>query len=539
MKTQMRYDLWRVLLSGILLAASTLPAWALQSMDDDQLSGVGGGGLAFVLENISAQMGPQSYIHSIGSAPSGGSTLQPGDLYWFGWSITGAGGSGTQWAPSASGTPNTCTTGGVPGDLACAVGSNSIANMAAFDNPYVLRVFPYSAVDENNNTNVSNTVLEFIAPSCVGLAANASSAPALGCGSSTQTPSDAYRWSFWGDIVVTPVGGATASTFGQLKSQTIIEGVPAAYFYPPIAATTSGAAGRPNMYQGAVMRLFRTIPDTVAPGNSDNATLGLNYFSALSGDFRFSVGQTGTNADTCAASPCTTAEIGVVPNFDNQEGLYFRNVQAFLPMGRLHYQSLVLGQVGTVAAPNGNFYIELTQVPDQANAYTDLYALEGGDTTGGYQTAHDAQCTVTGGIACTTNWTAVPVNYFQTHGYVQWGNGVTSTYQRTFMTNNLGGGGNNDQGDFGSRPYSPSSACASGPRTTACYTDTTDGISMTAVTGQTFTAAASTTDPGCSGSGLCAVTSYSSASMTSVNLGTANVQGLLLQHLKITTLGAN
>jgi len=534
----------RHLIWGVWLV--TVPAFALQDMDDADLAQVDGGGLSFVLENFKFQMAPQSFIEQVGAAPTGGTTLQQGDYYWMGLSISGDGSSGQQWAPTAAGTPNTCSTSKtssgtastVAGNLGCAVGSNVIANLAAFDNPYVLRAFSYTAPDENNNSAIANTVLELMAPSCVGQASSSSAAPALGCGSSTQQPEDTYRWAFWGSVVVTKSSGATASASGQLKSQTIVDGINAAYFYPQMVATTAGssAAGRPNMYQGAVMRMFRTIPDSINTANSDNATLGLTYASELSGNFRFSVGQTGsTDADTCTGTGgnCSLANVAVVPNFDNTEGLYFRNVQAYLPLGQLNYQSIVAGASGTVASPNGNFDLELTVLPNEAPAYNDAYSLEASDTTG-YATAHDAQCTMTANTATqcgsgtgTGNWTAVPVRYFETHGYVEWGTGVSSTYA---LPDDPDG-----SGSLGTRPYSPPAACTgSGAISTACYTSTSDGIyfaSGNSLT-QTFTASAASSDPELN-------KSYSTSGLSTVNLGTATMQGLLFQHLKITTLGAN
>lgn len=531
-------DNWRTtVLALLLLSAPGMSAHALEALDDNQLARVEGEGLAFVLENIRAQMGPQSFIQEVGAAPDttidSKNTFQKGDFYWFGWSITGDGSSGTQWATSATGTPQSCSTAGVAGNLGCAVGTSAIVNMAAFDNPYVLRVFAYTAPDVNNST-ASNTVLELIAPSCVGTASSATAAPSLGCASSTTLPSDTYRWAFWGAIMVTASGAP--STSGMLQDQAIIEGVPAAYLYPQMIATTAGTGSAPNMYQGSVLRVFRTVPDTAVPGSPDDQTLGLNFASELSGNFRFSVGVL-TAPPSCTT--CTLAQIGTVPNFDSNEGLYFRNVQAFIPMGQLNYQSLIANTVGSVASPNGNFVLEVTQIPNQATAYNDFYSLEGSDTTG-YQTAHDAQCAINvgwpqcGTTAGANTWTAVPTRYFETHGYVEWGQGVAGTYTRRDMPNNFKGGGNSDSGTFGSRPYSPGTACSgANAQTAGCYTDTTDGMFFVAANTQTFTVAAGTGDPTCS-----TACSYSTTGYTKVSLGTSSIEGIALHHLKVTTLGA-
>lgn len=545
-----RIGRWLPAFALCLPALFAAPLHAMDALDDDTLSGVEGEGLAFVLENMRTQMAPQSFIEEVGSTPdSTKTTFQRGDFYWFGASMTGDGSSGTQWATTATGTPQACSTTGAAGNLGCAVGTNAITNMAAFDNPYVLRVFPYTAPDVNNTSGgVQNTVLEIIGPTCVGQATSASAAPALGCAAPTTLPSDAYRWAFWGVINVTTSGTPVASTSGMLQDQTIIEGVPAAYLYPPMVATTSGnGASAPNMYQGGILRLFRTV-DTATPANQ---TMGLNYISELSGNFRFSVGVQ-TAPPSC--SPCTLSNVGTVPNFDNNEGLYFHNVQAFIPMGQLNYQSLTFNTVGTVAAPNGNFILEVTQIPkpsgtgtclyaDTTDACADFYSLENGDSTG-YQTAHDAQCAINvgwpqcGTAAGANTWTVVSARYFQTHGYIEWGKGVAGTYTRNNMPNNFNSGGNNDSGTFGIRPYSPSNACSgANTRTSGCYTDVTDGMAFVAANTQTFTAAASSGDPTCGSNAGC--TANYSASYSQVNIGTSAIEGLSLQHLKITTLGAN
>ncbi len=93
-------------------------------------------------------------------------------------------------------------------------------------------------------------------------------------------------------------------------------------------------------------------------------------------------------------------------------GLYFRNVEAFIPLGQLYYQALVLNAVGT----SGNFSLELTQIPgDNPTVYGRYYGLQSGDALG-YETARwhlnnlDTACTDQN---CT--------NYRLSHGHVRYG----------------------------------------------------------------------------------------------------------------------
>ncbi|MGB1221599.1 MAG: hypothetical protein ACPG43_08665, partial [Alcanivoracaceae bacterium] len=151
-----------------------------------------------------------------------------------------------------------------------------------------------------------------------------------------------------------------------LKSQTIIRGNAA----------------------GSVFRAFQFTE----PGNE---TFGMYYHSYLQGDFRFSVAQA-AGADSDVA--------GVPVRFDGEEGLHFRNVEAFFPFGQLYYQALVLNAEGT----DGNFSIELPRVPNNATVFDKFHGLQPGDTVG-YETARLA-------LAGTST-----SDYDLTHGYSRWG----------------------------------------------------------------------------------------------------------------------
>tara|TARA_R110002073_G_scaffold25832_1_gene85068 strand:- start:9858 stop:11246 length:1389 start_codon:yes stop_codon:yes gene_type:complete len=445
--------------------AFTLPtgAYALAEITDVEMSDVTGTGLAFVFDDFSMRQAPTSYIELIGSQPTtqaAAAGWQRGDPRYYGLSMTSGSTSGTDWFG------NGCT-----GDaLACPLGSGDgdfgIDAFASVYDPFVLRVFEYQGFDYqgtwrtgSSGANAMPTILEFKGP----------------------TNSDTWRWSFWGELEIGRTAGVDAigtcndSAAGCgaganfLQSQTIIHGKPV------VSGTTwlgLDAGGNDLGYQTgasrpAILRLMKTL-------NNNDPTLGVSYQSALSGDFRFSVQQTAASSD----------ELHVVPDFDDGEGLHFRNVEAFLPLGTLHYQALTFSGVSEygydasdnlvkLAAPtqNGNFTIELTSIPNNSNIYNHFYC---GSTSGG--------CALdSGGSIASPN----P----NTHGYVRWGNWTQIN---------------------GTTPINPNGASGVGAFDLPDATSTANGIYYS------------------DGTGASGVT----------NLGISRIEGMLIQHLKITTLGA-
>lgn len=374
-----------------LLLAATLTlgaaqAQALTELSDDSLSDVQGAGFAFALDNFSMRFAPESFIELTGAGVNGVG-WQRGDARYYGLSMTnGAQPGGTDWYATLNGGSSACGGSSAYGNtfLACPLGNGNslgagvtpnqygIGAMASIYDPYVLRVFDYEGYDFQGNYldgsagNEKPTILELIGPS--------------------QT--EDWRWSFWGELEVdrvaddpsAAIGAANCSSGGAdcadfLQSQTIIHGKP----------TT--ADGKP-----AILRLMQTE-------NTADNTLGITYQSALSGDFRFSVRQkdTGALADT----------LHNVPDFDDAEGMYFKNVDAFLPLGVLHYQALTLDAVrdGSGSA-TGDFVIELTRIPDIPEVYNNFYCGDVGNTG-------DCALNSDGSIANPNE---------DTRGYVRWGN---------------------------------------------------------------------------------------------------------------------
>lgn len=328
--------------------------YALTPMDDDQMSEVNGTGLAVGFDDFDFRMAPTSFIELTGSEPSSAADTagwDRGDARYYGLSFTDADANGVQWFDN----DNAC---GNPDDL-CALGSGTITNFAPVNNPYVFRAFDNPGYDPSGtylDGGSTPTNMELVGP----------------------TASDPWRWSFWGELQVDRNNQDGGSEL--LQSQTIIKG------------KNITQSGDPSIF-----RIFQT--------EGPDETFGFTYQSALSGDFRFSVAQTGSSPDA----------VHEVPEFGAQEGVVFKNVDAFIPLGRLHSQFFSLN---STSANDGNFVIELSEVPNSPNAYNDIYC--------GNQ-----------GSACTTNSTASDGTYDdtfgnevevisnpndETHGYVRWGN---------------------------------------------------------------------------------------------------------------------
>ncbi|MBP23212.1 hypothetical protein ACMG4M_08930 [Alcanivorax sp. IL3] len=325
------------LLLGAALTLGASQVIALQELDDSSLSDVQGAGLAFAMDDFSFRFAPTSYIELTGTQAQGAG-WERGDARYYGLSITnGEQIAGMDWHGSG------CGSGGAFGNdhLACPMGTDNGGGIGAFASiydPYVLRAYKYEGYDYSGAylSTPANmpTVMELIGPS----------------------DTDRWRWSFWGELEVdrlnnNPADGALNNSYNVggadfLQSQTIIHGKP---------VTTDGRPAR--------LRLMRTTGmDSALYPWADSNTFGINYESALSGDFRFSVRQKANSED----------RLHWVPDFEDNEGMYFKNVDAYLPLGQLHYQALTLDAVRS-GSERGNFIIELTRIPNIAAVYEDFY----------------------------------------------------------------------------------------------------------------------------------------------------------------------
>lgn len=328
-------------------------------------------------------MAPTSYFEQVGSAPAGGGCTgtgttagnircwRRGDLRWYGINISGASNTGYHWNDSS-----TCNAG----SLNCPRGG-VINDFSPFDNPYVLRAWSPPGVGaggecvngatSNCSGAISKTIYEFLAP--------------------TAQPN--YTFSWWGEMESGSTRNSQTDVLnsgtrtGLIKSQNIIRGNAA----------------------GSVFRLFNY-------GTAANPTFAMYYHSYLRGDYRFSVAQAGTGNDV----------IGQPTVFADTEGMYFRNVNAFIPVGQLYYQALTIKAIGT----SGNFELSLTPLPSGATTgdiavQNKHYGIIPGSFTGavnttrtynengqGYETA---RANNSGDLGA--NW----ADYKLTHGHIRWG----------------------------------------------------------------------------------------------------------------------
>lgn len=472
-------------LPGLFLSLIALPAAALEVLDDAALEATSGAGMALGLDDFEFAMNPHSYFEQVGSAPATGlactSTGQTagnyncwrrGDLRWYGINISNASGTsdGYHWNDTTLCSSNSlnCPRGG------------TISHFSPYDNPYMLRAWSPAGMSYTGaciNGTVSGctgsptagqkAIYEFLAPS--------------------SQPN--YTFSWWGEIESGSTRNSTsqplATNAGRvLKSQNIIRGNAA----------------------GSVFRLFQYT-------QAGNETFSIYYHSRLRGDYRLSTAQT-------AASASDTIGIPVV--FADTEGLHFRNVDAFVPLGQLYYQALTLSQVGTA----GNFELSLTPLPNTAAVYNLHYAKNSGDTQG-YETA---RLNNTGGSTST--------QYQLTHGYSRWGGWTaTGTWIGRNLINGSDGSSTGDGVIF--RACSGCGNFLAFARRPTRIDKRGETASMQQT--QNYTCAANNSGTGCTtGTGPISngPGSYARTYPTQVvNLGDARVEGMMFQSLRIVSCG--
>lgn len=467
-------------LLAVLAAGYWLPVTgvrALEELPDEELADLGGEGLPFAWTDFRFLMSPTSYIEQVGSdltdtaSCAASAPAEPtgcrrrGDLRWYGLSVSADGTAvgvaadaaprNVKWTVDGSGNMSQCTVVQTTG-LGCPRGG-PIAEFATHDNPYVLRVTDYAgdadpspliypatrfAVGNGIVTYEGNRKPSQWVPGTASNEDNGGSRQAvLEWLAPTKQPD--YRFSFWGEI---ESGRDLTSGPGRglLKSQTVVIG-------SATGISGNGVAGVPgNVPAGSALRFFKFTQGWRAPGVSDwsglngvsgctnagcpgenastvaydNQTLGITYDSYLKGSFRFTVAQT-------EATPV----IGVPVDFHEREGLYFRNVRAFFPLGQMFYQAITLdvprNPVTNAPIVDGNFTIQMPLIPNRTAVYTRFYSLL---TSGmgvaatavpspwdyGYATARSALLSQVPG-ANLTGYPAVNPNYWKTHGYSRWG----------------------------------------------------------------------------------------------------------------------
>lgn len=348
-------------------------------------------------------------------------------------------------------------TAGIAG-MGCPIG-DTIPYFMPFDNPLLIRVQDYTAL-RFSGSSLTQTVFEFLGP----------------------TDSSPFRYSWWGELMV------NQSTSNILQGQAVSNNV-------KLSTVDQPAGPRNNMK----IRIVRHTD----PGDP---TLGFIWENHWAGDFRYSVNQSFFSANS----------YGVAPVFTSTEGFYTRNIRVFMPVGQLHYQSLI---VDDVPSDPGNFSWEVT-TPTSSGAYTHFYA-NGADTVG------YSRATLPANSALTAQ------NWYRTHGYFEYGDWYPV------------GSGSNHWPATGT-PNCPAATTTQGVGCNGRYS-TEDGmffisydISSPAANFTAFSDTLVPSDYDGGGNGTYGVARTSNpwnGATNVVNLGDSRFKGILINHLEIRTRG--
>lgn len=436
-------------LSGVTVLLLSLHTQAMVPLEEEELSSVTGEGLAFVFDDFSLRMAPTSFVELTGSEPTtqaAGKGWRRGDARYYGLSMTSGTGDGASWYSSTG--ISDCQ------GLECPLGKGTNDNygvtaFASVYDPFVLRVYQYEGYEYDGTWSDADktadpTVFEFIGPQSA----------------------DPWRWAFWGELEIERDPNDPNDHYGLLQSQTLIYG-------RPLTVGKTWQGGNDYSQDGDPRPAILRLMETKAEGGK---TLGVTYQSAISGDFRFSVAQVnGTSPD----------EKHEVPLFQRGEGMHFKNVDAYIPLGNLNYQAITFSGLSNFNAnaelqstpqQNGNFTMELTRIPDNPEVYNNFYCGATPDNPG---CAQDSA----GRIANPNR---------ETEAYIRWGNWA---------------------GD----PYDSNTQVGMGPNDLPAHNSTANGI---------YFQQAATSGAGSTGSD------------TVTNLGVSRIEGMRIHHMRITTLGA-
>ena len=359
-------------------------------------------------------------------------------------------------------------------DLGCPQGGY-ISQFAPHDNPLLFRAFSYTGVDFQGVANVERNVFELVFP----------------------TAHEPYRFAFWGELNIKDLA---SNPTNKLQVQNIWN----------------------NMDQsGSVLRIFQH-------SDVNDPTFGTIFWNRFKADIRMSVNQ----------SLFSPNQLGMVPEFTSEEGMYIGDYRLYFPMGQLHYQSTIFK---SIPDPAGNrLVIEQTLLPNRVNAYNDFYGRTiSDDPTGGVDRS---------------KYNALG-SYERTHGYLRMGDwaplhtGFQNYYpggESDVKVRNPVGTTTNTSNDG----YTETAGGQCMPDKVTCTKngrfDTNDGMFFVAAPGRSFTVrthsphyvvpnggswqdeyGASTPRP------------TGTENITAINLGDARIEGLLVQHLRITLLGVN
>ncbi|WP_410210975.1 hypothetical protein [Aquirhabdus sp.] len=496
------------------------PAFALEPASDADMSDASGEGLAFFAQGIELQMpsvagnfngsvaqgsfgagaagtaggyGSYIYLSPIGPATGGNKT----DVYLYGLSISQ---NDNLTANPTGGSVVVPTSGLVTGG---ATAHNTLFSGTGINWGTALDPFSLQVLTTNQPTNLPNAVGLDGTPITGGLPYLQIAAPK----NVTSTVGDpAYsanniRLGLWANIM--QYDGVNAMSGNALTTGSGPNGIAGPAL--PIQAIWDGFG-----INGTEINLYPT--DNCSSCTSGSLTGNSDYAKTLgfSGKLRFNSQKNGVLRLSVAGTSS-----GGIGNFDPYEGIYIQNPDINLVLGNLNYQPLILASNGS-----GQVSLELARIPNVAAAYNQFYINY--DCTGVGPT-----CTTTTGVGGASatgltpyagNCSSANCSATATHSSITMGDiYVNNTSSNVTLTGTY-------------TPFATASNPSPTPVTVnstvypggsdAMFTSAGSGsanIAGTAVNGVTFKA------PGATGA--------------AVNLGTAAISGLMINHMKMTLTG--
>ncbi len=528
-------------------AVLSLPTYALEQASDAELSAASGEGLAFFAQNIELQMPSVAGDYS---GVSGAVTTANDFTGLSGYVAAGVNGSkfGASNGLASNGTATTVSQNA--GDYGSYVYLSPVGPTASGNKTdvylYGLSIsqndnITANAVAGNTSANIGSAV-----PTSAGSVAKAHNAlfNTSGAGVNWGRSNDPFA------VLVTTstdvgLDGATTVTVPYLQiaaPQTVTTSAASSAYsannirlgawlnilqYNGASATpnyntagVSGAAGPALQLQaiwdgfginGTVVNIFPTSTGPTVTGNAQLAnTLG------FSGVLRFNSQPTGVLRLSVAES--NTVGGNSIGLFDAYEGIYIQNLHTNLPLGAFNFQPLVLSANNVLSGGNTvpNVTLELGHIPNASAAYNQYYVDYGpkGDGTSTSGTLLSPAVGNCNAVNCSAN---------ATHGSITIGDvflnttasNIAPTYQLTPRNATNDGSGTVTTGT----PVTVTNTIIPGASDALFTTKGTGNSNLagTDVAGITFKA------PGAAGA--------------TVNLGTASISGLMINHLKMTLTG--
>lgn len=404
-----------------LSAALAMPAYALETISDSDMSDATGEGIAYFTNNFKLQMpsvtldgtapgvlnsfgavqtgtsngtatvvsanpgdyGSYLYIGPVGPVPtvSGRPLGNQVDTYLYGLSISGAGGTvnttdlftgtGVNWGSAAD-----------PFWLQVMASTNNSLDGVSQTVPYVQIAAPANTATAGNNLHLGMwlNIMQYAAGSATPNFSTSASTSAtsanngIGLGPALQMQAVWDGFGLNGTVVnlfATPsCSSSTLCPYGT------VPGVPQDY-------TNQGST-------------------TGAPGHGEyQNTLG------LAGVLRFNSSRAGTTAAASSIlrlsvqGQSSAATIGL---FDPKEGLFIPQLNINLPLGNINYQPLML--TSGVSSGNPTISLELAQIPNVANVYNQFYVNYDSNSVDTTSTHADLALCAGGtlsGVICQTN----------------------------------------------------------------------------------------------------------------------------------------